>query len=201
MIDDSYPWKARLRHELRAIKRSLRKGANDNSYDAIEWFVFTTAFVIRKLNDSKRLSYEAEHRCIATTAFRAMAPRTGHRFTEKDINDRYDLNSGLSRQLSLEAMCNQMIHSYDFVVARTGGRGMPFSSTAINLALDYCPWCDYATTFHSSNILRPMTGGMRCGGIPLTPISFSTSECDAIGRLRESTNTFARLGSGLFQTG
>jgi hypothetical protein len=121
VIADSYSWKVRLDRELRALSRQLKKRDTEGQYESIEWFVFTSSFIMRKLLESQRLSHEAECRKIRVRRYPATSAKTGYRFTEKDVNDRYDFSSGKPGLLSLEGLCNQIVHSYDFIVASSGG--------------------------------------------------------------------------------
>src|SRR5665213_3137965 len=57
-------WKVNTQFDQLSVLRKALSGPDiDGShYESVEWFVFTSAFILRKLCQSKRLSYEVERR-------------------------------------------------------------------------------------------------------------------------------------------
>ncbi len=116
MIDDSNHWKVHLHCEIASLKSILHEDETESEhYDAIEMYAFTTAFIIRKLADSKRLSIEATYADISVSKF----PRRRYDLTDEDLapmSKLYNFGKGRKCRVGLRDLCNELIHSHDFMV-------------------------------------------------------------------------------------
>jgi hypothetical protein len=148
VIADSGQWKARLQQELASLRKSLSgRDIDDSHYESVEWFVFTSAFILRKLCQSKRLSYEVERRVVLVNTYPRRKRAHRLKADEHEIMKRFSFRKGKRRSLSLEALCNQLIHSFDFLVSceeRGHARCFLFNSDRSNRhALFECRLSDY----------------------------------------------------------
>jgi len=119
MIADSVAWKDRLRDDLVRLRKRLRSVDKEyDGYDDIELFTFTSAFIIRKLVDSLRLSIEAEFCKVLATAY----PARRVELDDRDILDiarQFRLLNGEHVEVGLRDLCNELIHSHYFIAACT----------------------------------------------------------------------------------
>lgn len=121
MIWDSLPWK----RELTRLAESLRRRKSQrrwpgSSLARVEQEIFLSAYVIRKLLDSNKVSDE-----VASSSLRGRAHKhcsgTVDIMNWHKIDELYDLSSGEEISLGLRDFCNQIIHSFVFVLAITNG--------------------------------------------------------------------------------
>lgn len=131
MIIESYVWKDVLKRDLRTTKKRIDKISAftdpdevERSYAALEKFVFSSAFVIRKLSESVKLSDELESVPIKVEAFARMNhDRPANLFTRFDFEGCYDFTNKESSKLTLRSLCNFLIHSFVFAIEGTS-RGL-----------------------------------------------------------------------------
>lgn len=125
MILDSFVWKSELNKDLRIVKRRLQKAKfsdEPKKYEiatiSIEKFSFTSAFIIRKLVESKKLSDEFESASVQMQSFqRINQENTIHLFNRHRIDEFYDLDNSSKISLSVVNICNAFIHSFVFEIA------------------------------------------------------------------------------------
>lgn len=122
MIFDSEVWKLVLWRELRDLRRYLAKTAlskRADAYDraavAMEKFVFTSAFMIRKLFDSRKISDQVSASNIRGISFARTANTRMTRLNWHHINRHYNLDSPRVSNISVRSMCDRLIHSAVFV--------------------------------------------------------------------------------------
>lgn len=118
MISESKYWKDELLHVAKKLKtwKNL-KNLNrlvQKSY-LIEKNIFIGAYSVRKLFDSFKVTTH-----LSTTSLNVIKYQpTGKNvtFTSRlDIEELFDLENGMSYQFSLREFCNQIVHSYVFVI-------------------------------------------------------------------------------------
>jgi len=121
MIWDSSPWKrdlARLAESLRHRKSQRRW--SERSLARVEQEIFLSAYIVRKLLDSNKLSDE-----VASSSLRGRAYKhcggTVDIINWHKIDELYDLSSGEEINLGLRDFCNQIIHSFVFMLLTTNG--------------------------------------------------------------------------------
>jgi hypothetical protein len=126
MISESGPWKARLIRDSSALRKRIEQYRVRKSREAdlsesflfqIETFAFTTAFVVRKLKDSNKLSDELESTPIKMTVYRRRKIRKPH--IDEDlhpINKDYTFRAPTLRDISLKSLCDCIIHSHEFLI-------------------------------------------------------------------------------------
>lgn len=122
MIFDSEIWKIVLWRDLRDLRRYLgrtglskRSDACDRAAVAVEKFVFTSAFIVRKLFESKKVSDEVSGSKVSGTSFPRAAQTRITRLNWHHIDRHYDLSRGRSCQILVRDICNRLIHSAVFM--------------------------------------------------------------------------------------
>jgi hypothetical protein len=118
MIWDSQPWKtevARLAGLLRKRKRQKRRHNISNA--KVEQGVFYLAYAIRKLIEAKKISDEVEARKVNVDEHTPLGKAVDFMNWDK-LDELYDLASSKPKRLSVLEFCNQIIHSFVFVVSR-----------------------------------------------------------------------------------
>lgn len=124
MVWDSWVWKDQLRRDLRALKTKLNKAAalkTDESLEqagvAIEKFAFTSAFIVRKLIEAKKLSDELENSSITLQAFPRVKTERHLDFLNWHHIDRfYDVSHSTEVKLRVRELCHLLVHSFVFTV-------------------------------------------------------------------------------------
>ena len=93
----------------------------ETRYEEYERDIFNSFFTIRRLAECNKLSEGLVARRIRVQTFRP----TGERVTlmsRYDLPELYDLEHPLRSMLNLLFLCNQVIHSYVFMLFIDGGR-------------------------------------------------------------------------------
>lgn len=117
MISDSVPWREELwRIADRLEKKAQQKRWTDRSSFLVERDMMTSAYAIRRLNEAHKISDD-----LAKTLVPAMRyQRIG---AVPDIWDRhefwthYDLENGKPDQITIPHLCNQLIHSFVWIIS------------------------------------------------------------------------------------
>ena len=125
MIFNSFVWKSELNKDLQIVKRRLQKAKfsdEPKKYElaviSIEKFTFTSAFIIRKLMEAKKLSDEFESASVHVQSFQQInQENTIHLFNRHRIDEFYDLDNSSKTSLSVVNICNAFIHSFVFEIA------------------------------------------------------------------------------------
>jgi hypothetical protein len=132
MIFESHVWKSELARDLRTVRRYIQKAKSlyrkRNSDDAeaaferaavaIEKFAFTSAFIIRKLSESMKLSDELEATPLPIQAFARIRPNDSIDFLNRHkIEKYYNMKSPRRMSIAPAKLCNALIHSFVFEVA------------------------------------------------------------------------------------
>jgi hypothetical protein len=124
MILDSFVWKNELNKDLQIVKKNLQKSkfADDSQENviaaiSIEKFTFTSAFIIRKLVESKKLSDEFQSTSVQVQSFERINRENAiHIFNRHRIDEFYSLNNPIKASLSIVNICNAFIHSFVFEI-------------------------------------------------------------------------------------
>jgi hypothetical protein len=116
MIWDSSPWKRDIARRADALRRRKdQKRWSEASMARVEQDIFLSAFAVRKLIESFKISDEVESRSIRAKGYKrrsgAADVMNWHR-----IDQLCELDNAGWRTVSLKDFCNQIIHSYMFVL-------------------------------------------------------------------------------------
>jgi len=125
MILESGIWKNELNKDLQTVKKRLQKArisGEQKHYElatvSVEKFTFTSAFIIRKLIESKKLSDEFESMAIQVLSFqRNIIEQAITLFNRHRIDRFYNLENANKSTLSVVNICNAFIHSFVFEIA------------------------------------------------------------------------------------
>lgn len=119
MINDSIPWKEDL---LRITHRLQRRGDqarwSERASYAVERDVMTAAYAIRKLLEARKVSDELASRPVNAVRHLLTGPAPDI-WGRWEVWEYYDLTRGEKAQLSLREFCNQVIHSWVWVLSAT----------------------------------------------------------------------------------
>lgn len=125
MIIESYIWKEELSKELKSFEKFLKDFNilnEDEKYQdkynlKIEKFFFVTSFIIRKLIEAKKITtslVEEKLHCIGYKKIYRLPRISDYNGHSSDIEKNYYLDKPLSFTISLQNICNLLIHSYVF---------------------------------------------------------------------------------------
>lgn len=133
MIADSVPWKRDLARQAQSLRASMgrwKKGARISPalYYRMERFCLISPFVIRKLFEAEKLSEEFERQRVKVTVFARR--KRGYRpldvLTKGDVWKRFVLSKSFQRSITVETLCNILIHSTDLVFGLPTARSRGF---------------------------------------------------------------------------
>lgn len=123
MIWESHPWKVDLMKRAtwlrkRRIRRwwalALREWSESECVKA-EQCVMLGAYCIRKLREAGKLTDAVKDQAIAVATFKPTG-KTAHSMHWHHLDKLYDLGHGNLETRPLDFICNQLIHSYVFVL-------------------------------------------------------------------------------------
>lgn len=122
MIYESYVWKQELQKELNKFKKfisnmdlSKEDGVPDNVNIKIEKFFFVSSFIIRKLNEAEKLSYEFNSMRVPVARFKRINKAIRiHKYNNHHLEKFYDLDKKEISSLRIATLCNDLIHSFIF---------------------------------------------------------------------------------------
>ena len=122
MIYDSLPWKRDLaQRATRLERRKTQRAMREASLAAIEHDVFLAAYATRKLIEAKKISDEVASMVLRASAFKPRGVTVD--VQNWDALDRlYDLDSSATLDVKLGHWCNQLIHSFVFVLELDASR-------------------------------------------------------------------------------
>lgn len=114
MIYDSYAWKRELRLKKNQLIKHNSKSAFDKNFDLayhkVESAILYSAFIIRKLIESEKLSTVADaHSLSAKNYLPIKRIDRLHHWCDEDC---YDWEKSGSQTMTGKNICNQLIHSY-----------------------------------------------------------------------------------------
>lgn len=116
MIWDSLPWKRKLAKLAGSLRRRKEQHRwSESSLANVEQEIFLSAYIIRKLLDSNKISDETESISLRGKAYKHRGGTVDVMNWDK-IDEYYDLSSGIEKTLRLRDFCNQVIHSFVFVL-------------------------------------------------------------------------------------
>lgn len=128
MIDDSVPWKDELVKVADRLETKTRQAYwDDRTAYLIERDFMVSAYAIRKLTDAFKVSDALRERQIPVERFTATGRPISYLLL--GFEKSYDLDHGQHRTLSVRHLCNQIIHSFVFLVS--GNETIPFDGVYV----------------------------------------------------------------------
>ncbi|MCY4532693.1 MAG: hypothetical protein OXC84_10250 [Gammaproteobacteria bacterium] len=119
MIWESEPWKRQLRRAARRLRRvRRRRRSTERALAVVEREVFVGCYVVRKLFDTLKVSDLTKALVCEVTCYANIEPVTD--FNWHRLDQLYDLDNGVTRSLGVRELCNQVIHSFVFMVGGDG---------------------------------------------------------------------------------
>jgi hypothetical protein len=116
MIDDSVPWKIELlKIADRLEKRKTQRRWTERTSFLVERDMMIAAYAIRKLFEAAKLSDRLSARQIQVHRH-ALLDKPPSYFSVHRFWDHYDFDSCEHSSLSLRQLCNQIIHSFNWVI-------------------------------------------------------------------------------------
>ena len=119
MIYESTPWKRDLRRSASMLSVWRRKSHTERGYLLLEKHVFLSAFIVRKLFDSHKVTDALQAQPIEARFFPAMRNVLGgitSAVGKAFLDEVYDLEAGQLRSISARELTNWIIHSFFFVL-------------------------------------------------------------------------------------
>ena len=116
VIHESNPWKLDLRRRLRLIKKYNAANRFESDYEStyavIEMCVFYSAFIIRKLFESVKLSDEAERYNFQAIGIKPI--KQINRMNNWPDENSHDWEKEICITITGKELCNRLLHSYVF---------------------------------------------------------------------------------------
>jgi hypothetical protein len=116
MIGESSYWKNDLLKNADALRKRMKQRRwADASVARTEQAIMLGFYTVRKLMQAQTLSTSTVEECVQVRRFRASG-RVVHHFNWHRLPELYDLQKGTAEARPLEFVCNQVIHSYVFML-------------------------------------------------------------------------------------
>lgn len=124
MIWDSRPWKRNLARCVDTLRRRKQQRRwTEASCIAVERDIFLSAYAVRKLLEAGKISDEVESDSLRAVAHLPRG-RTVDVMNWNRIDELYDLSTHTEVNLSLRDFCNQVVHSFVFVLSFAAPGGL-----------------------------------------------------------------------------
>ncbi|PYK37803.1 MAG: hypothetical protein DME49_10590 [Verrucomicrobia bacterium] len=118
---DSAFWKTELFPIIEEIERLSRFSRfNTRIANALERQIMFALFSVRTLIERHKLSQELLSQRIDVVAYPKRTPKPVTWLNNHDIDELFDVNAPKKRQLTLNFLCNQVIHSYILIPLQDG---------------------------------------------------------------------------------
>ncbi|MCS3702589.1 hypothetical protein [Salinibacter ruber] len=132
MIWESSYWKEDLLETADYLESWLeRTDWSEEQLVDFEKAVFMSAYSVRKLSDSYKLSEETKSDTIQAIKYPCQAERV-NLMNSWEYWDLYDLENGTPISLSIRKLCNQLIHSFVFLAESEGPEDEILSTILFN---------------------------------------------------------------------
>jgi hypothetical protein len=120
MIWESAPWKQKLLRDAGRIRRLAKakfapEEENNREYVRIERLIFITAYSMRKLWESNKLSTNWNDQKLPCVKY-PIKGDVPDRFNWHEIDRHYDLNAEQAVSIRPEEFCDRIIHSFIFLL-------------------------------------------------------------------------------------
>lgn len=121
VINDSVPWREQLLAVARSLeKRKVQRRWTDRTSFLVERDIMTSAYAVRKLDESRKVSDRLAARQWSVVEYKVIGrpPDLWGRFEPWEY---YDLKAGASISRDMRQLCNQIIHSWVWMISATEG--------------------------------------------------------------------------------
>lgn len=119
MISDSIPWREQLLTVANTLeRRKIQRRWPERTSFLVERDIMVSAYAVRKLNEARKISDALAARRWAIVEHRLInrPPDLRSRFQPWEY---YDLESGNGITLDMTGLCNQIIHSWIWMISAT----------------------------------------------------------------------------------
>jgi hypothetical protein len=118
VIEDSIPWRDQLIRVADGLeKRKTQRRWTDRTNFLIERDIMTSAYAIRKLHEARKISDQLARRKLNVKRFKLVGKVLDH--WSREFWESFDLESPTETQVSLTFLCNQIIHSFAWIISAT----------------------------------------------------------------------------------
>ncbi len=116
MISDSIPWRTELLRVASRLEAKARQQRwTDQSSFIVERDIMVSAYAIRRFLESHKVSDTLAKQKIKVTRYLLSGPIPDV-WNRHEIHDHYDLDHPLPAELSIAHYCNQLIHSFVWLI-------------------------------------------------------------------------------------
>lgn len=120
MISDSIPWREELwRVADRLEKKSKQQRWTERSSFLVERDFMTSAYAIRRLNEAHKISDDLAKTKVPVIRHKRIGS-VPDIWNRHEIWEHYDLENGVPDHITIPHLCNQLIHSFVWVLSATG---------------------------------------------------------------------------------
>ncbi len=120
MISVSRYWKTPLLRAATWLQRlRVEEETSEKSLMRVEREIFIGFYAIRKLISTFKLSISTKQISVTLESFPAIQGEIVDYFNRHNFEELFDLDSVTQEQHDLEFLCNQVIHSYVFIIGLT----------------------------------------------------------------------------------
>ena len=119
MIHESKYWKQPLLRAATWISKLTIQDneAGERALVRVEREIFVGFYAIRKLLETFKVSSSTKELKIQLKAFKANPERSADYFNKTNIDELFDLDHPSQEQRDIGFLCNQIVHSYIFLIA------------------------------------------------------------------------------------
>ncbi len=114
MIWESGPWKDAIRSDATNLRDSINHGNDDGTLAKIERIVFVSAYSIRRLIESNKLTQRCLEHSVRCDKFPAISGKDPDHLNWHHIDRFFDLEKPEMTSVGIKMFCNQIIHSFIF---------------------------------------------------------------------------------------
>ena len=117
MITESRYWKNDLLKQAQSLqRRASQKRWTETSFARVEQTAMLGFYAIRKLIEAKKLSDDVANQSLRLVAY-PWSGKSVTRINRLDYRELYDLDRSRTVSRNLVFLCNQVVHSYLFVLS------------------------------------------------------------------------------------
>jgi hypothetical protein len=120
VIVESWPWREQLLRSADALeRRKTQRRWTERTGFLVERDIMVGCYAIRKLQEARKISDELAAQIWEVTLHPLTASRPPDIWGRSEPWEYYNLQSGHLRPLITERLCNQVIHSYIWMISAT----------------------------------------------------------------------------------
>jgi len=116
MIIESHYWVKDIKKQLKRLSKINIKYLNEKTVFEIEKSFFYTAYAIRKLYQSNKITDDLFKQDIILNFYKPK--KLIHKRNWWNVDELYDLNNANKCSVKLDYLTNQIIHSYTFLIIK-----------------------------------------------------------------------------------